>query len=907
MASIERVIWLPMRQLLRWPVFVVVLIVVFAQTEWQPVRGRDTTTTPLSAGLSPSRIVIGYNEGADLDTILARATGQGARLIRHDPVLRMLIMDWPSSTTSLPMTLRQQQGVRYVEEDALVFAAFTPNDPAYNNPSLVYGPQTINAPTAWDYTLGSPETVIAIVDTGVDSSHEEFSGRIVAGWDVVNNDPDPADDHGHGTHVAGIAAAGTNNGIGIAGMAGQSRLMPIKVLNASGVGYLSDVGTGIRWAVDHGARVINLSLGGSTDGSAMRDAVTYAVAQGAIVVAAAGNEATADPRYPASYDNVIAVGAITAQGVRWSISNYGVNVDFMAPGSTIYSTYWQSGQVNAYRFMSGTSMAAPHVSGLVALMLSLNPNLTLAEVRDYLQATATDMGDPGPDLYHGFGLVNAGAAVQALLPPTPTPTPTPTPSPTPTATPTNTPTATFTPTATPTATPTPTSTPSPTATPTSTPTNTPTPTPTPTMGSHVCVVVLDGIVWRDDNGNGLPESEEPGLEQIEVTLVRATDRHPVATTFTEANGSYRFEAIEPDTYWLDLNQNPLWAQQLVLTTANEPQAITLRDCEVLSAAPIGFGPRPTTEGIIGGILWDDRNWDGHYQPEERPWPYHPVSLLDEQGHLLQEGQSDGFGAYSFRPLTAGRYGVHFSPGTVTAASPTGPHETMWLTLAEGEAIFTADLGVAGAAAITGRLYQDSNGNNLRDPDETLGIAGVPVTGLNLITAETVTTFSAADGTYLIPDLAPGLYRIAVPAQIPGLTITGPTTRDVVVGTIELVQGVDFGYISPSAVQLSLFTARSVAAGIELTWVTVAEEGNESFLLWRASQAEGPYHLAAGPIPAQGNPAGAGYRWLDAALPPGSPAWYRLEVLPGHHIYGPIVAEAEPTRVYLTRLLRRARP
>ncbi|MCX7852973.1 MAG: S8 family serine peptidase, partial [Caldilineales bacterium] len=351
------------------------------RTEWEaaPIQADPVPTG--SSGWASERWVIGYHEGADLNDILASATARGARVLRHDPVLRMVVLAVPAEATGLPATLRQQEGVRYVEKDALVFAAFTPNDPAYNNPSLVYGPQYINAPTAWDYTLGSPDIIIAVVDTGVDGTHQEFVGRMVPGWDFVNNDPDPSDDHGHGTHVAGIAAAGTNNGVGIAGIAGQSRLMSVKVLNASGVGFLSDVGAGIRWAVDHGARVINLSLGGSIDGTVMRDAVAYAVAQGAVVVAAAGNEGTAEPRYPSSYDNVIAVGAITYQWQRWSISNYGVNVDFMAPGSTVYSTYWQSGQTNSYRFMNGTSMAAPHVSGLVALMLSLNPNLTLAQVR----------------------------------------------------------------------------------------------------------------------------------------------------------------------------------------------------------------------------------------------------------------------------------------------------------------------------------------------------------------------------------------------------------------------------------------------------------------------------------------------------------------------------------------------
>lgn len=895
-----------MHRSLRWTLFfLLALVIALLRADWKAASSQAGQTPMASDAQASERWVVGYHEGADLNDILAPVTARGARVLRHDPVLRMVVLAVPAEAAELPTIRRHQAGVRYIEKDALVFAAFTPNDPAYNNPSLVYGPQYINAPTAWDYTLGSPDIIIAIVDTGVDATHEEFVGRTVSGWDFVSNDPDPSDDHGHGTHVAGIAAAGTNNGVGIAGIAGQSRLMAVKVLNASGVGYLSDVGAGIRWAVDHGARVINLSLGGSVDGTAMRDAVAYAVAQGAIVVAAAGNEATADPRYPSSYDNVIAVGAITYQWQRWSLSNYGVNVDVMAPGSTVYSTYWQSGQTNSYRFMNGTSMAAPHVSGLVALMLSLNPSLTSEQVRSYLEATATDMGDPGPDLYHGYGLVNAGAAVQALLPPTSTPTPTLTPTPIPTDTPT--PTPTFTPTPTPTSTPTPTNTPTPTATPTPTPTDTPTPTPTPTMGSQVCVIVLDGTVWRDDNGNGLPETGEPGLEAVRVSLVRTSDKTTVATTLTDADGYYRFEAIEPDAYLLDLDQKPLWAQQLVLTTVNEPQAVAPTACETLTAAPIGFGPKPAAEGIIGGLLWDDRNWDGSRQPEEQPWAYHPVSLFDDQGQPLQTHLSDAFGAYSFRGLTAGAYEVRFGADGMMTASPATQGGTLWITLAEGEAVLDADLGVAGAAAIAGQIYQDGNGNNLHDPGETLGIAGVSVMLLNLLTDATQATLSAADGTYLFPDLEPGLYRISVPAQLPGLTITGPTAQDVVIGGTELVGGVDFGYISPSAVWLSHLAARPVAGGIELTWFTSGEEGDEGFRIWRASEAEGPYRLVSELIPAQGNPTGASYRWWDRTVPSGLIPWYRLEVLPDHQFYGPITVERSNGRVYLNRLLHRARP
>ncbi|MCO6453522.1 MAG: S8 family serine peptidase [Caldilineales bacterium] len=376
--------------------------------------------------------------------------------------------------------------VRYVEFDGEVHADFIPNDPYFSNPSYVYGPQQIGAPTAWEYTTGSNDVIVAVLDTGIDYSQQEFQGRILPGWDMVNNDSDPTDDHGHGTHVAGIAAASINNAYGIAGMAGNSRIMPFKVLDNSGYGLYSYVANAIRRSVDDGARVINLSLSGTTDSSAMRDAVAYAVQHDVLVVASAGNNGSATPQYPASYDNVLAVGATTNAGTRWALSNFGPNVDVMAPGATIFSTYWDATNGSAFRFMSGTSMAAPHVAGSAALLISLDQTLTMTETRTLLESTALDMGDPGYDSTHGFGLIQIGAAAQTLInsgatvtaTPTSTPTSTPTASPTPTPTRTPTSTSTWTATATATATPTWTPTPTPTATPTATSTSTPTKVPT---------------------------------------------------------------------------------------------------------------------------------------------------------------------------------------------------------------------------------------------------------------------------------------------------------------------------------------------------------------------------------------------------------------------------------------------
>jgi len=300
--------------------------------------------------------------------------------------------------------------VRDADFDVLTRAAETfPNDPYYNDPNYVYGPQQIHAPAAWEVTTGDEALIVAVVDSGVDPNHPEFAGRLLAGRDFVNDDDDPADDNGHGTHVAGIIAAGIDNGIGIAGIAGNVKILPVKVLNDQNTGWWSDVAEGVTWAVDQGARVLNLSISGSVDSPALQDAISYAISRGAVVVVAAGNDSTDDPQYPASYENVLASGATTYTGERWSLSNFGPNVDVMAPGALVYSTKMGGD----YQFMSGTSMAAPHAAGLAALLLSVDPNLTPAQVVDIILDTAVDMGDPN---LHGAGLIDAGAAVGSIAP-----------------------------------------------------------------------------------------------------------------------------------------------------------------------------------------------------------------------------------------------------------------------------------------------------------------------------------------------------------------------------------------------------------------------------------------------------------------------------------------------------------
>jgi hypothetical protein len=242
----------------------------------------------------------------------------------------------------------------------------------------------------------------------------------------------PDDDHGHGTHVAGIAAARTNNGIGIAGMAGMSTIMPVDVFSG-GIGTYEDLIRAIVYATDNGAAVINMSLGASSYSRGEEMAVNYAWSHGVVVVAAAGNTCVGtdngnppcvSDHYPAAHPNVIAAAATTSDDNLASFSTRGAFVDVAAPGAGIYSTYRGGG----YATLSGTSMAAPHVSGLAALLLARNPKLTPDEVRGLIESTAQDLGAVGPDIQFGHGRINAWRALSGTAAdPGPYPVPPPAP------------------------------------------------------------------------------------------------------------------------------------------------------------------------------------------------------------------------------------------------------------------------------------------------------------------------------------------------------------------------------------------------------------------------------------------------------------------------------------------------
>jgi thermitase len=370
-----------------------------------------SSTTPESNPESTRRILVKISSNARLINVMARMEAYGSITENSELAkLGVFIMDIPDGNFDEKLVeLRNISGVGYVEPDYPVQAVDTiPNDPSF--PSQ-YGLMAIRAPQGWDLSTGSPAVTIAILDSGVDLGHLELAGKIVQGYDFVNNDNIPQDDYGHGTHVAGIAAAWGNNGLGIAGVSWGARILPLKVLNSTGGGSFSNVAAALVWATDHGAQVVNMSLGGSSYSQIMQDAVTYASGNGVLMVAASGNAGVNFVLYPARFSEVIAVAATDGSNQYAAFSNYGAEIDVAAPGDNILSL-WPGG----YSTQSGTSMAAPFVSGLAAVLFGYSNNA--ATVRNQLETTALDVSPTGPDIYTGAGLIQMDAAIRQALSPT---------------------------------------------------------------------------------------------------------------------------------------------------------------------------------------------------------------------------------------------------------------------------------------------------------------------------------------------------------------------------------------------------------------------------------------------------------------------------------------------------------
>ncbi|HWH24863.1 MAG TPA: S8 family serine peptidase [Candidatus Limnocylindria bacterium] len=443
-----------------WFLVALLMVAVLALPGGVTAQRKDASQAR-GSGAARDALIVRYSSGVTATAASAGLASIAATEIGRIDELDTRILAVPRARRAqVRRALERDPNVASVEEDGIARIALTPSDPAW---PAQWGPRLVKAPQAWDATTGSTAVTIAILDTGVDATHPDLKGKVLAGRNFVANTTNVKDSHGHGTAVAGVAAATANNRAGIAGMCWKCRILPVKVLNNNGSGTHSNIAAGIVWAADRGAQVINLSLATGNSTSVLKNAVAYARSKGVVVVASAGNSGSTARRWPAAYPGVISVAASTAADRRYSWSTYGSWVSMAAPGCAHAPKLGGS-----WGSQCGTSFAAPLVAGAVGLMRSLKPRASGATIEAALLAA-------GPALsWVKYGRLNTLGALKKIAPNrVPNTTPPPPPTPTPTATPTPTPRVT------PPPPPTPTPTPTPTATPSPTPTATPSPTPQP--------------------------------------------------------------------------------------------------------------------------------------------------------------------------------------------------------------------------------------------------------------------------------------------------------------------------------------------------------------------------------------------------------------------------------------------
>jgi len=309
------------------------------------------------------------------------------------------------TTNQATIELKKDPDIIHVEPNYYGEFLSEPNDPDYDQQWYL---PNIEAPDAWDISLGK-DVIIALVDSGVDLDHEDMVDNILPdGWDFGNDDDDPNDEYGHGTQVCGVIAAIQNNNLGISGIAPESKILPLKI-SESGVPIASAVAEAILYASDHGAKIINLSLQLGGDPQVVTDAVDYAVTNGVLLVAAAGQDPRGPVRFPANLENVMAVSAADDTNGLWFNSNYGPEIELTAPGEDIYTTKLGGGHITS----SGTSLSAPMVSAVAALITASHPGFSGEQIRERLITNADDLGDPGWDQYFGHGKVNALKSVRS--------------------------------------------------------------------------------------------------------------------------------------------------------------------------------------------------------------------------------------------------------------------------------------------------------------------------------------------------------------------------------------------------------------------------------------------------------------------------------------------------------------
>ncbi|MFG6490172.1 MHFG family PEP-CTERM protein [Roseateles sp. BYS78W] len=355
---------------------------------------------------APRRVLVGARAGLSAKEVSKIAAVHGGSARRLGPP-GVYVFDLPATASekAVAATLARHPHLKFAELDQLAVPALTPNDPYAGSEWHL---NKLGLPTAWDTTQGRGVT-IAVLDTGVDGTHPDLAGHLVAGWNFYDNNSNTADVNGHGTAVAGAAAASINNGVGVAGTAGQSFIMPVRIADPNAYAYWSTVAQGLSWASDNGARVANISYGGVSASSTVQASAQYMRSRGGLVVVAAGNNGIDEGYTPTT--TMIVVSATDANDVKTSWSSYGSYISIAAPGQDIWTTTLGGG----YQTWWGTSLSSPLVAGVVGLMMSARPDMSNTQLESLLYSSSVDLGAPGRDSYYGWGRVNASAAVQAAL------------------------------------------------------------------------------------------------------------------------------------------------------------------------------------------------------------------------------------------------------------------------------------------------------------------------------------------------------------------------------------------------------------------------------------------------------------------------------------------------------------